>query len=404
MRRVLLLLVAIAAAHVFAGCGGKYRLPTETPGGEVSLDKSYQLQAVWSQMPRVRDILYVPQGIGGTLYVLFDKGPAGTATPAIRSYRRFDDSPNPTPRAGFDFPGLNNPVAMCVGGDGAGTGDNRIFVLDQGDTCAARANDSGDCQYIPTPTEIARVRRLDLYWRLREYKVDQVADAGGNVVGIVDTVSTFSDTLVAWVQGVAADREGRVYVSCLAIEWVPNVDNTAIVTRSFVWRVFRYLRGPRYPGITPADPRMPGSNWHRDSTWQVAEGAGDGTLRDPRGLFLSQSGISGLFAADYAKDWVQKLSTQTSSQAVMPHVEGAPYLGFAGPEDVAGDVAGYFYVADRGNRRVLRFDPNGAFVQRVDIKPDTLQLVDPVAVAADDSIVYIGDAGRGRITRYWRLP
>jgi hypothetical protein len=51
---------------------------------------------------------------------------------------------------------------------------------------------------------------------------------------------------------------------------------------------------------------------------------------------------------------------------------------------------------------VLRFDSSGDFVQRVDIEPDSLQLVDPVTVAADDSIVYIGDPGRGRITRYRR--
>lgn len=402
MRRVLLLFAVVAAVQTFAGCGGKYRLPTETAGGATPLDKSYQLQATWSSMQNVRDILYVPQGIGGSLYVLFDRGAAGLATPAIRSYRRFDDNDFPEPRSGFEFPGLLNPVAMCVGGDGAGTPDNRIFVLDQGDTCAARADETGNCRYVPTPTLISRVRRLDLYWRVREYKVDQVSDPGGNVVGLVDTVTTFSDTLVAWVQGIAADREGRVYVSCLAIDWVPNVDDPAVVTRSFVWRVFRYLRGPRYPGNRYDDPYMPGSDWHRDTTWRVTEGAGDGTLRDPRGLFWTQAGGGGLLAADQGKDWVQKLSTQSSNQALIPHIEGPPYLGFAAPEDVTADLAGFVYVADRGNRRVLRFDSNGDFVQRVDIEPDSLQIIDPVTVAADDSIVYIGDAGRGKITRYRR--
>ena len=38
------------------------------------------------------------------------------------------------------FPGLFNPVALCAGGDGGGSSNSRIYVLDQGDSCIARTN------------------------------------------------------------------------------------------------------------------------------------------------------------------------------------------------------------------------------------------------------------------------
>jgi len=78
---------------------------------------------------------------------------------------------------------------------------------------------------------------------------------------------------------------------------------------------------------------------------------------------------------------------------------------FNHPEGIAVDLAGFFYVVDRDNKRVLRYSSVPAtFVQRVDVElnSDGLPLADPVRIAVDDSLAYIGDRGRGQIIRYKR--
>jgi hypothetical protein len=59
---------------------------------------------------------------------------------------------------------------------------------------------------------------------------------------------------------------------------------------------------------------------------------------------------------------------------------------------------------DAGNLRVLRYDPDGGFVQRVDRNPDDVGpgLTLPVAVAADNRQVYIANRGAGQVLRYRR--
>jgi hypothetical protein len=59
---------------------------------------------------------------------------------------------------------------------------------------------------------------------------------------------------------------------------------------------------------------------------------------------------------------------------------------------------------DAGNSRVLRYDPDGRFVQRVDwnIGEVLLPLTDPVAVAADNRQVYVANRGAAEVLRYRR--
>jgi len=79
---------------------------------------------------------------------------------------------------------------------------------------------------------------------------------------------------------------------------------------------------------------------------------------------------------------------------------------FNNPEDITADLAGFFYVVDRGNRRVLRFSTSGEYIQRVDVEPnaDGLPLLDPISIAVDDSLAYIADRGRSQVIRYKRRP
>ena len=83
-----------------------------------------------------------------------------------------------------------------------------------------------------------------------------------------------------------------------AVILVPDPNDARIRTRLFQFRVYRYKRGPRYPGITPPDRLMPGANWHRDTTYVVEEGSGLGTVVDPRGLYWT---ANALYASDFGK-------------------------------------------------------------------------------------------------------
>jgi hypothetical protein len=388
MRRVVALVVCAALAVVgfAAGCGGTFKMPTETPKTEFPTDKSYQLQAVWSGQIGIKDLLLI-QGNAPQLFLLTNTGGSTTAPRGdIVSVGRFRPTGQPPPISDIHFLTLFNPVALCSGGDGVSGRKNRIYVLDAGDTCIARTNSSGSC-------EATRVVDYAHYWRVREF---------GLLAG--DTISSFSDTTVASVQGVAADETGRVYVSCLAIILKSDPLNPSIRTRLFEWRIYRYLRGSRYPGIFPPDPRMPGSNWYRDTTWEVRqpEGAGSGFVDDPRGIDWSPYALGAVYAADHGLDRVQRLSDRQSSTALLSPIDGPPFLRLSGPEDVAVDLEGFVYVVDANNRRVVRFDPLGFYVQRVDIEPDSSSLEQPTCVAADDSLVYVGDAGAGIVVRYKR--
>lgn len=378
MRRSLasMAIALVAGATLLAGCGTQFPLPTETSQGRlVPSDHSYQMVATWTGMDGIADIL-LTQGAGTQLFMLFQRPGAGTASRgAVYGFALKARPPVPAPLPGIEFRGLFNPHALCAG---AGS----VFVLDQGDTALARDQAAG------------LVSDLGLYWRVRQFGL-----LGG------DTTSTFTDTTFATVQGIAADDQGRVYVAGSAIVLVPDPQDDHIRTRQFLYRIFRYL--PVTPGSAPADPYMPGTDrWVRDVNYKVEEGSGVGTVTDPRGLYWvtgSATGGSALLAADYGKDWAQKLSDVMSSTAYF-QIDAGRDTVLDRPEDVTADFNGFIYVADTGNGRVLRYDPFGAYVQKVNVELDSDQapLVNPVAVAADDSLVYVADRAAGKVIRYER--
>jgi sugar lactone lactonase YvrE len=149
---------------------------------------------------------------------------------------------------------------------------------------------------------------------------------------------------------------------------------------------------------------MPGANWHRDTTWVVDEGSGTGTVVDPRGMDWSASGGTALYAADFGKNWVQKLSDRNSSTGFYFLDGGLSGTPFNGPTDVVVDTDGFLYICDNGNQRVLRYGGDQTFTQVVNVEKDAdgQTLSDPVAVAADDSLVYVADRGSGKVIRYQR--
>ncbi len=393
MRR-LLQLALLAAIGLAAGCGGKFTLPTERRVvAVVPTDKSYAMLKTWYGMDGIRDVR-ITRGTGAQLFMLFNHGGSGgPATPRgeVKLYRFTQPVPIGSPI--FEpLRTLFNPVALA-------SAQGKLFVLDEGDSCMAKYDPLRNTCEADTIHNGRRSMIFDYTatWRVREYPL-----VGG------DTVSTFTDTTFAYVQGVAADEAGYLYVSGLAVVLDTLQTDQRIRTRKFISRIYRYARGPKYPGVVPNDVYMPGANWHRDTTWVVLDGTGASSVQDPRGMMWTPVANGGLFVADKGNNKAKLIATFAPSVGIsrMDGSETPTGTNFNSPINVAVDGSGFLYIVDRLNRRVLRYDTYGNYIQDINVEnnDDGLPLLDPIAVGVDDSLAYIADAGRAQVIRYKRRP
>jgi len=397
LRALARLLVFTGLVVLPAGCGSRFDLPTERPDVFVPTDQSYAMLATWNGMTDIQDLL-VTQGQGNQLFALFNHGGAAGPDVARGEVKLYPlTRPEPIGPPYFDsMQWLFNPIAISSGANPA-----RLFVLDQGDSCMAKFDvRTNSCEPdVITDTPNGRPYRNQVHdyravWRVREYGL------GGG-----DTLSTFTDTTFAMPFGIAADDQGRVYVSGLAVVLDTSQTDQRIRTRKLVSRVYRYARGSRYPGVL--DVNMPGtSSWHRDTSWVVFDGTGASSVSDPRGIRWSPLPPNPMFIADHGNNQAKAVSTHEVNVGFTRTDGSVTGAAFNNPEDITADLAGFFYVVDRGNRRVLRFSTSGEYIQRVDVEPnaDGLPLLDPISIAVDDSLAYIADRGRNQVIRYKRRP
>jgi DNA-binding beta-propeller fold protein YncE len=379
---VLAALAAAVLGGALGGCGTSFKLPTENRVNPVIPGQgTYQRIATWDGMTNIQDILLTPSG---ELFLLFQDDVAKTGE--VRRYPQSVPNPISAPLAG-----LRNPAAVCFGA-------NRIFVLDQGDSTAARANfpctyyaeyrPDVDTTTVPMLGFSRPIADRAAYWHVREYLLDGTP------------VDAFTDTSFAWVNGIAADAAGRVYVSGVIMFCRVDPFNERVRALEYRYRIRRYERGSGDRFVTDGP-------WRRDRSYYLVEGTGFGSTRDPRGMQWAAPQGSALYFADAGNNQVQRYGDPVGgawSFKLDIGGAGTDSMLLAQPLDVAVDSTGYVYVTDSGNLRVLRYDPDGNFVQRVDRNPDdvTAPLVRPVSAAADNRQVYVADRGAGQVLRYWR--
>lgn len=349
LRAHALRLVAFAAlALVAGGCGGAFTLPEETPGGVIPEAGSYAYIGSLTGLVRPTDVL-LTLGTGSSFFVVGDSS-------YVRQYPRFFRPDGITPPIGTSFTGFLKPIKMCQG-------PAVLFVLDAGDTLLAAAGDTtrgpGFLRYGLTGGAPTFVRR---------------------------------DTSIAEARGIGADAAGNVYVSCIAKEFIrDDPQDPRRRTFKYVSRVYRYLAAQGYA---------------RDTGFYVGDGQGLGIVFDPSDCFVrARNGQVYVYVADTGKDLCQRLEVQNNAGESLPSLAidgnqtGTPILL---PPDMGADDAGFMYVVDRGNRRVLRYDEQGTFVQKVnielDLDADSLHV--PIAVAVDDSLAYVADYLTGKVSSY----
>jgi hypothetical protein len=342
--------VAMSLAAYATGCGNKFSLPTETPGGVIPEKGSYAYTGSVRNLPNLTDVL-LTRGSGSTVYVVFD-------TTTVRAYPRIFRVDGNTPALSYSFQGLFRPIRICQG-------PGVVWVLDAGDTTLGGVDTTkapGILEYGPT---------------------------GGAPLFV------YRDTTLASVAGIAADGDGNVYVSGVAKEFVrDDPTDTRKTTYKYASRVRRYLRV---------------QGFQKDTNFFVDEGQGVGTVLNPGDLFIDpQQPVNYIYVADTGKDQAQRLTYVADNKG-----NPLPSLAFDGlqtgtplvqPADATADALGFIYIADTGNHRILRYDEGGTFIQRVnvelDLDADSLHV--PVAVTCDDSLVYVADHATGKIASYKR--
>lgn len=269
---------------------------------------------------------------------------------------------------------LNGPAAVAV--NPAGT---QIFVADSVNNRVLRFDVSDLEQSAPGVNQASLVLGQTAY----------TSNASGSGLGQLNNP-----------QGVAVDRNGRVYVADTGNNRV-LIYNTPLNTNG------------KPANVTLGD----------------ALGAGATQMNMPTGLAIGPDGK--LYVADTGNNRVLVFDTpftngkaatkvygQTGFGAAAP---GAGTTGMRGPSDVAVDAANNVFVADRGNNRVLQFDQNasdsdttadrvfgqnnfsGISANRGSGTPNYNTLNEPTGLAVHPTLrdLYVADSANHRALQFW---
>jgi sugar lactone lactonase YvrE len=157
---------------------------------------------------------------------------------------------------------------------------------------------------------------------------------------------------------------------------------------------FVYIADSQASTITKWKPTALGG---RRVTTLATQGNGDHFVQSPNGIFFFSDS---LLVADTGKDWLQVLDADVprAGRGQVTGPVGDP-LQVHAPLDVWVDGAGYFYVADADNARVVQLTSAGV-VKRVVTQYDADAPLVPNTLAASETEVWVVDPQRLRLTIY----
>lgn len=361
-RRTPTALAALASLALLAGCGSKFSLPSESPGGLVPAKDEYiYTGSLTGVAGNLTDVL-ITRSSGTQLLVAYGADPdtfpscdaPGRNLPGgtLALYPIF---PSPgQPPLSITFSGLWRPQHVAEGG-------GRLFVLDAGDTC----------QRYVSP---------NLAPKILIYQI-----------GTSAPLASFSDSNWAEVRGIAASDDRTVYVS--GTFRLSEPDEFGRHTLHFRDGIWRYKEA---------------SGYERDN-WAVLEGSGTGFVSRNKGVAWGPKSNPFLWVTDGEKQAVQKLLIEADSLSHGIYQFDGTQSGtrFQDPVAVTVDDDGNIFVVDRATARVLRYADQGGsaeFTQVVNTgKPEgSPNLHLPVAVAVLDTMVYAADPPSHAALRFER--
>lgn len=290
---------------------------------------------------------------------------------------------------------LADPRSVAVGLDGA------IFIADTGNGRVRRVSPAGEIETWTGSGQALNWDRRILAWNASIMPIDVAVDNIGRLLigdglqpRLLRQEPDFMLVVLAEfapgsaLSAVAVDADGHYLVGDYGLRRV--------------WRVEADAEGVE---------RIFGDGTVRASGDDGP--AANATLNQPLGLVYDA--VGNLYIADRANHLVRRVR----ADGQIERVAGIGVAGFAGdrgpaikaqlyhPSGLAFDAVGNLYIADAGNNRVRRVSPQGEIATIVGTgvagfagdggAAQLAQLAQPVAVAVDGAVLYIADAGNGRV-------
>lgn len=125
-------------------------------------------------------------------------------------------------------------------------------------------------------------------------------------------------------------------------------------------------------------------------------GSGEGELKEPRGIAIGANGD--VWVADTGNNRVEKFDPNGAFLMEFGQAGSGPGE-FESPVDVAVNGAGDVWVADEGNKRLEEFAPNGEFLRQANVAKEDPGIV-PASVAVSEGSVFTTDARTGGLVEF----